>query len=108
MIRSRNTSKCSSRTPLRRRTGLTAARPAALHYGIHGMQRTGRWPKVNSGPVADAPGERWDLIGSALRQGQRGHPGGSSLLRLLVKKRGVRDPLNLPPLSGQQIMQWAR
>lgn len=27
--------------------------------------------------------------------------------RLLVKKRGVRDPLHLPPLTIEQILQWA-
>lgn len=49
-----------------------------------------KYPNVNSGEVTSAPGERWDLIDNALRQGLRGLPGGSSLLQLLVKKRGVR------------------
>jgi hypothetical protein len=70
-------------------------------------QRTGSWPNVNSGAVAEAPGERWDLIDNALREGQRGLAAGSSLLQLLVRKRGVRDPLHLPPLTEEQILGWA-
>jgi hypothetical protein len=70
-------------------------------------ERTGKWPNVNSGAVMDAPGEKWDLIDNALRQGHRGQPGGSSLLLLLVKKRGVRNPLNLPRLTEEQILRWA-
>jgi hypothetical protein len=58
--------------------------------------QTGQWPNIHSGPVVDAPGENWKAIDNALRQGHRGQPGGSSLLRLLVKKRGVRNPLRLP------------
>ena len=70
-------------------------------------ERTGKWPNINSGPVVDAPGERWDLIDNALRQGYRGQPGGSSLHLLLVKKRSLRNPLKLPPLTEEQILQWA-
>jgi hypothetical protein len=69
--------------------------------------RTGDWPHVSSGTVTDAPGERWDGIDNALRQGHRGLAGGSSLRRLLVKKRGVRDPLHLPALPVEQRLQWA-
>jgi hypothetical protein len=70
-------------------------------------RRSGRWPNVNSGPVAEAPGERWDLIDNALRAGHRGLAGGSSLLRLLARKRGVRNPLRLPTLTEEQILRWA-
>jgi hypothetical protein len=70
-------------------------------------ERTGKWPNVNSGPVLGVPGERWDLIDNALRQGHRKLPGGSSLLLLLAKKRGVRNPLNLPPLTEEQILRLA-
>ena len=71
------------------------------------FRRTGKWPNVNSGPVEDAPGERWDLIDNALRVGHRGLPGGSSLRQLLAKKRGVRNPSRLPPLTNVQIVEWA-
>jgi hypothetical protein len=71
------------------------------------FQRTGRWPTVGSGPVADASGERWDTLDNALRVGLRGLPGGSSLRRLLVRKRGLRHPLALPPLTEDHILRWA-
>jgi hypothetical protein len=70
--------------------------------------RTRRWPTRHSGPVVDAPGERWDLINNALYAGYRGLAGGSSLVRLLMQKRGVRnDPLPLGPLTEEQIRRWA-
>jgi hypothetical protein len=70
------------------------------------FQCTGSWPNVNSGEVVDATDERWDLIDNALRQGHRGLSGGSSLLLLLVQKRGVRHPLALPPLTEEMILSW--
>jgi hypothetical protein len=70
-------------------------------------ERTGKWPNVNSGEVPEAPAERWDLIDHALRQGHRGLAAGSSLLQLLVRKRAVRNPLNLPLLTEAQILGWA-
>ena len=69
--------------------------------------RTGQWPNTKSGPVTEATGERWDLIDNALRIGHRGQPGGSSLLQLLAKKRGVRNPANLPPLMETDILHWS-
>jgi hypothetical protein len=75
---------------------------ADAHY-----QRTGRWPNRNSGEVVGAAGENWNRIDHALYAGNRGLPGGSSLRRLLVKKRGLRDLLALPPLTEEQIMRWA-
>jgi hypothetical protein len=70
-------------------------------------RRTGQWPNVKSGPVAGVPGERWDVIDNALRGGRRGLPGGSSLARLLARKRGVRNHMALPSLSEEQILRWA-
>jgi superfamily II DNA or RNA helicase len=69
--------------------------------------RTGNWPKVLSGKVLDAPSEKWKSIHLALYQGFRGLPGGSSLARLLSEKRGVRNHLNLPDLTVDQILKWA-
>jgi hypothetical protein len=71
------------------------------------FSRTGRWPNSNSGPVVDAPNERWDLIDNALQRGLRGLAANSSLLRLLARKRGVRNPLDLPPLSSELVLSWA-
>ena len=53
------------------------------------------------------PGESWPAINTALQQGLRGMPGGSSLVKLLEKKRGVRNKGNLPSLTEEQIMEWA-
>ncbi len=49
--------------------------------------RTGRWPDVRSGPVAESPGDTWAGICYALTKGTRGLPGGLSLARLLVQER---------------------
>lgn len=46
-------------------------------------RREGRWPTGRSGAVREAPGETWGAIQTALVQGGRGLPGGSSLSRLL-------------------------
>jgi hypothetical protein len=51
-------------------------------------KRTGNWPRVKSGDVRDAPGETWSGIRTALRMGNRGLPGGSSLAKLIAKYRG--------------------
>jgi hypothetical protein len=51
--------------------------------------RTGQWPKIDSGPVAERPAELWRKIDNALRLGLRGLPGGLSLPRLLERERGV-------------------
>jgi hypothetical protein len=34
--------------------------------------RVGRWPTATSGPVAEAPGETWSAVASALYAGRRG------------------------------------
>jgi hypothetical protein len=58
--------------------------------------------------VVEAPGEQWELINNALHTGYRGLVGGSSLVRLLDEKRGVRnEPVRLGPLTDEQIRLWA-
>jgi hypothetical protein len=42
------------------------------------------WPTKQSGPVKDAPGETWLGVDAALRRGNRGLPGDSSLSKLLA------------------------
>jgi hypothetical protein len=65
--------------------------------------RTGRWPSASSGPVVGVPDETWNIINCALYRGCRDLPGGSTVARLLAKRRGVvRDPLTVP-----QILAWA-
>jgi hypothetical protein len=46
-------------------------------------------------------------VNTALRAGLRGLPGGSSLARLLARRRGVRNKSALPPLTEEGIAQWA-
>jgi hypothetical protein len=70
-------------------------------------RRTGSWPTSDTGPVAKAPGETWSAVNAALQKGRRGFPGGSSLARLLAKRRGVRNPKQPPRLSVQLILKWA-
>jgi hypothetical protein len=57
---------------------------ADAHY-----RRTGRWPQVASGAVVGGGGQTWVGIEVALQRGKRGLPGGSSLARLLLARRGV-------------------
>jgi hypothetical protein len=72
------------------------------HHENHGT-----WPRRNSGPIRIAP-ETWTAIEIALRNGNRGLPGGSSLAQLLANRRGVRNRMGLPPLTKQQILDWTR
>jgi hypothetical protein len=72
------------------------------------QRRTGSWPTSDSGSVADAPGETWHAIHSALLLGRRGLPGGSTLPQLLAEHRKVRNPRQLPRLSVKKILTWAR
>ncbi len=70
-------------------------------------ERTGEWPKLETGVVLGAPGEKWGNIQNALFRGQRGLPAGSTLAKLLAEKRGVRNKMALPDLAIWQILQWA-
>jgi hypothetical protein len=54
---------------------------------------TGKWPGVNSPALGLPDGEKWKHLDRALRQGDRGLPGGSSLARLLVERREARRRL---------------
>jgi len=88
------------------RPQLTLSRVLAL-ADAH-RRRTGDWPRARSVPDPKAPGETWRTIDQALRTGQRGLPGGSSLARLLVEQRGVRSRKYAPPLQRREILTWAR
>jgi phage-related protein len=57
--------------------------------------------------VQAAEGETWSGIESALRAGVRGLAGGSSLAQLLSEHRSVRNIHDLPPLTVEQILNWA-
>jgi hypothetical protein len=70
-------------------------------------RRTGAWPTAQSGPIVEAPGERWSGVNMALHHGARGFRGGTTLLQLLVKHRHVRNRAELPVLQVPQILAWA-
>jgi len=70
-------------------------------------QRTRQWPTSRSGPIAASRGETWWAVDMALRHGQRGLPGGSSLARLLAAKRRVPNRGGRPRLTVRQILGWA-
>jgi pyrroloquinoline quinone (PQQ) biosynthesis protein C len=71
-------------------------------------KRTDRWPNKDDGPIAEAPGETWAAVDAALHKGSRGFKGGSSLAKVLQRRRGVRNKKALPRLTEQQILAWAR
>ena len=50
-------------------------------------RRMGEWPERYSGRIPDAPGETWLKIDEALQRGTRGLTGGSSLKKLLARRR---------------------
>jgi hypothetical protein len=52
--------------------------------------------------------ESWRRIDRALRDGDRGLPGGDSLSRLLARERGARNHKALPPLREEEILAWAK
>jgi hypothetical protein len=96
----------SSRSKLKlRKSRFTIPNILAWADAFH--DRTGAWPVKSSGPVAESPGDNWDKVHSALRLGNRGLPGGSSLCRLLEQERGVRNLANLPRLTITEILRWA-
>jgi len=68
--------------------------------------RSGEWPKYDSGDVLEASGEVWQNLDAALRVGLRGLQGGSSLYKLLIEHRGIRNPKDPPDLTTEQILDW--
>ena len=78
-----------------------------LRWADDFQTRTGRWPNQNSGNLAEIDGISWRTIDSALRHGRAGLAGGSSLSRLLAAKRDVFHLFDRPPLTEEQILEWA-
>jgi hypothetical protein len=77
---------------------------ADLYHATHGA-----WPqpKTKPGGIPGTNGETWLAVDTALRVGQRGLPGGSSLSQVLADHRGVRNIADLPPLPVEQVLAWA-
>ena len=75
---------------------------AHTHY-----ERTGKWPRQNSGSIPESHGETWTAVELALSRGRRGLLGNSSLAQLLAAHRGLRNKSSLPELTVQQVLLWA-
>jgi hypothetical protein len=69
-------------------------------------KRTGQWPGLKAGQIDDAE-ETWSKVNTALTEGLRGLPGGSSLTKLLEIHRGVRNIKRPPFVTEAQILCWA-
>jgi hypothetical protein len=70
-------------------------------------ERTGKWPRRDSGRIPESLSDKWSTVNSALQNGRRGCPGGSSLAQLLSERRGVVNYKRLPRLKIPQILAWA-
>ena len=81
-----------------------------LTWADEHAKRYRRWPQGNSGAVpgkAGRAGMTWRKIDDALVFGIRGLPGGSSLSKLLLQKRGKRPFFYLIRLTNDQILRLA-
>jgi hypothetical protein len=65
-----------------------------------------RWPTRESGPVSGQIDITWCEIDVALKNGNRGLPGGSSLPQLLAEQRNVRNQMRLPRWTENGILVW--
>lgn len=70
-------------------------------------QRTGGWPTIRSGSIAESPEDTWLLVAQAISNGQRGLACGTTLPQVLAKYRNVRHRRGLPRLTVKQILKWA-
>jgi hypothetical protein len=73
-----------------------------LRWADAHREATGKLPRVTSGAVQGANGERWSSIDWALKNGLRGLPGGWTLRRLLNAKRSDRGNW----LTLEQVRAW--
>ena len=70
------------------------------------LESTGDWPRHDSGPIPEAPGETWLLVAAALALGLRGFPPGGSIPRFLDEHRGRYNPKD-QKFSLKQVLAWA-
>jgi hypothetical protein len=90
------------------RPRLPVIKPSAiLTWADRHRRRHGEYPSSASGQIPGA-GTTWRAIDSALREGLRGLPAGSSLSRFLRGHGRLRGPVvSKVPLKPEQIVQWA-
>ena len=60
--------------------------------------RHGKWPRIGSGPIPEAPGATWSRVQGALMRGSCGIPAASSLARLLKRERAAAEPKGYRPV----------
>ncbi len=92
--------------PLRRKRSGKLTIAQILEWVDAHHDRTGEWPIRSSGTIQGTDGETWEKVCVAMFNGGRGLPK-TSLAKLLAERRGVRNRRDLPPLSCEQILEWA-
>ncbi|HWL94329.1 MAG TPA: hypothetical protein VNT79_12425 [Phycisphaerae bacterium] len=96
--------RCGAR-PYRAESPLTIKKILEWADAYH--DRTGRYPRIQSIPIPESPGDSWQAVSLALQHGRRSLPGGETLAHLLARERGVRRAQCLPPFSVPEILRWA-
>jgi hypothetical protein len=81
--------------------------PDTLRGAAAHRETTGKWPTKDAGGIPGPRFETWLRVDAALRSGNRGMVGGSSLAQLLAAQRGGRNIHRLPPLTETQILASA-
>jgi len=76
---------------------------ADLHH-----RKTGDWPEPKSGIIYGSRGEKWSAINTALKDGLRGLPPGSSLTILLASRRGIKRHYRGRQIRVSTILEWAK
>lgn len=97
-----------------RRPALTEVQILALADAF--FKTHGHWPYLDSGEIAELPGETWKTLDRALQRGLRGLPPGLPLASFLNKHRGIfggrtrRLPRTREAkrLRLEQIVAWGR
>jgi len=74
-----------------------------LQWADEYYEKHGRFPVAASGAVESDPKETWNKVDKALRNGQRGFAGRSSLAKALYEHRGNRNLAGRAPLSPREI-----
>jgi hypothetical protein len=81
---------------------------AILEWADVHHQRTGKWPEVLSGRIADSPtDDTWNAVHQALKKGLRGMPGNETLAHFLYRHRGVAKVRYASELRIEDILKWA-
>jgi len=80
---------------------------AVLGYADAFFAREGRWPKITSGPIAEATDQTWCEVNYDIAVNSYGLTGIRSLADLLSARRAVPNLARLPRLTEEAILNWA-